>query len=318
MTRRASSILCCVILACAGSVASAQDAPPAEPILPSTEPDGPAKLRETLVRRRDMAEAMRSRLDEAIARIDRGEDVDLDAFEDFRGALGGDRPSGRGRGPQGVEPPAEGDNRARSMDRGVGRGVGPEAPGAAPGSNEEQRRMRAFVDQHLPLLAERLRAIEREDPEAPRRMLGRLGPRLREAMDAQSRSPELFQLRITELQQGFLIIESARRFRRVVETEGAESEAAKVARERFRTLAIEHYDTQVKVQQMEVEELEARIADLRAEIDRKVTNRDQEIDARIEDLLGAGRMEGDVRGPRERRREGQPESDERPRRPDPQ
>jgi uncharacterized small protein (DUF1192 family) len=318
MMRRASSILCGVVLACAGSVASAQDSPPAEQVLPSTEPDGPAKLRETLVRRRDMAEAMRSRLDEAIARIDRGEEVDPDGFEDLRGASGADRMAGRGRGPQGVEPPAKGDERMRPMDRGASRSDGLEGPIAAPGSNEEQRRMRAFVDQHLPLLAERLRAIERDDAEAPRRMLGRLGPRLREAMDAQGRSPELFELRIAELQQGFLIIESARRFRRVVEAEGAESVAAQDARERFRALAIEHYDTQLKVQRMEVAELEARIADLRAEIDRKVTNRDHEIDARIEDLLRAGRMEGDGPGARERRREGQPDVESRPRRPDPQ
>lgn len=178
--------------------------------------------------------------------------------------------------------------------------------------------MRAFVDEHLPLLAERLRTIEKDDPEAPRRMLGRLAPRLREAMESQSRSPEFFQLRITELQQGFLIIESARRFRRVVETEGADSEAANAARDQFRALAIEHYDTQVRVQQMEVAELEARIAELRSEIDRKIADRDREIESRIEGLLRDGRGEGDVRGPRERRREGQPESNERPRRSDPQ
>lgn len=323
MIRRVSAMMCCVPLAWTGTITSAQEStppgsPPVEQTPPAAEPEGQAKLRETLVRRRDMAEAMRARLDEAIARMDRGERVDLESFEDFRGVLGGDRPAGRGQGPQGMEPPGEGQDRSRPMERGIRRGGGPDVPDATPGSIEEHRRMRAFVDEHLPLLAERLRTIEKDDPEAPRRMLGRLAPRLREAMESQSRSPEFFQLRITELQQGFLIIESARRFRRVVETEGAESEAAKAAREQFRVLAIEHYDTQVRVQQMEVAELEARIAELRSEIDRKITDRDREIDARMEGLLRDGRGEGEGRGPRERRREGQPDGEARPRRSDPQ
>lgn len=252
-------------------------APPPTVVEGQTGPDA-ARLRESLERRRALVESMRVRLDEAIARLDRGEAVDAD-LADGRGfmlEMGEEGPNGP-RFQRGGRPDAR-------------PGAGPGEPGQQP-SMEEIRRLRALIDENLPLLAERLRAAERSDPQAAPRMIGRIAPRLREALDAKDRSPEVFRLRVLELEQGFELLDAARRTRRVIEAEGADSASAVDATARFRELAATHFDTQVQLQSAEVADLEARIADLRAEIDRKTTHRDEEIDARVDQVLRNSRPE---------------------------
>ena len=323
MMLRTPTLALSILLALAGNT-HAQDAPAPPTPTPATPPpatpsaeqtETPERMREMLVRRRDAAEMFRARLDEAIARLDRGEPLDPAAFAELRESMG-DRPFMRGR--------AGGDDEMarRPEDRRAERREGPDGGPAnapfQPGSIEETRRMRAFVDENLPLLAERLRAMEQQDPEGPRRMLGRLGPRLREAMDARQHSPELFALRVEELQQGFAVIEAARRTRAVISAEGAESPSARDAIERFRAIASDHYRTQVRLQEREVAELEARLADLRAEVQRKTESRDAEIDARVQNLI-KGWPEGGPEGgrgerQRDRQRENEPDDPREPRR----
>jgi uncharacterized small protein (DUF1192 family) len=272
----------------------AQDSPsPAPPPTVVEEQTGreAARLRESLERRRALVESMRERLDEAIARLDRGEAIDAD-LADGRGfmlEMGEEGPNGP-RFQRGGRPDVRPGGGARGGGFDGQAGGGPGEPGQQP-TMEEIRRLRALIDENLPLLAERMRAAERSDPQAAPRMIGRIAPRLREAFDAKERSPEVFKLRILELEQGFEVLDAARRTRRVVEAEGAESPSAVEAKARFRELAAAHFDTQVQLQSAEVAELEARIADLRAEIDRKTTHRDEEIDARVDQVLRGSRPE---------------------------
>ncbi len=267
--------------------------PPPTVVEGQTGPEA-ARLRESLERRRALVESMRVRLDEAIARLDRGEAVDAD-LADGRGfmlEMGEEGPNGP-RFQRGGRPdarPGAGTRGGGFDGQAGGTGVGPGEPGQQP-SMEEIRRLRALIDENLPLLAERLRAAERSDPQAAPRMIGRIAPRLREAFEAKDRSPEVFRLRILELEQGFELLDAARRTRRVIEAEGAESASAVDAKARFRELAAAHFDTQVQLQSAEVADLEARIADLRAEIDRKTTHRDEEIDARVDQVLRNSRPE---------------------------
>ncbi|MBX3316514.1 MAG: hypothetical protein KF902_06580 [Phycisphaeraceae bacterium] len=261
----------------------------------------PARLRVALERRRDLAEAMRARLDEAIARLDRGEAIDPDLI-DNRSPMGGPEEI-RGDGPRGPR---------------AGRPDGREIPGGRPGegggvSHDEIQRLRGFIDENLPLLAERLRASERMDPQAAQRMIARIAPRLREALESRARSPEVFRIRVVELEQGFQLLELARRTRRIVETEGAESQEAVAAMATFREHATAHFDTQIRLQRAEVAELESRLLELRAEIDRRTSQREAEIDARVEDVLrysrpdrpqGTNRPERTPPGEGQRRRPG--------------
>ncbi|MBX3362848.1 MAG: hypothetical protein KF912_14205 [Phycisphaeraceae bacterium] len=252
--------------------------PPVAPARAASDVNDPARLRESLERRRDVAESMRARLDEAIARLDRGEAIDPGLVE--------------GRAPFGGPDDnwADGPRGAR-----VGRPEGRENPVGRPGeggdviSNEEIRRLRGFIDENLPLLAERLRASERMDPQAAQRMITRIAPRLREALESRARSPEVFRIRVVELEQGFQLLELARRTRRIVETEGAESQEAMAAMASFREHATAHFDTQIRLQRAEVAELESRLLELRAEIDRRTSQREAEIDARVEDVLRSSR-----------------------------
>lgn len=305
MMNRAVSILACSTISLLAGHSHGQESPAPTPS-PEAKAEAvpPERVREFLVRRRDAAEATRARLDEAIGRFDRGEPIDPAWFEELRDSVG-DRPFGRSRAGDFGEGRLDRDaapRERRGDDRVRDGREGPDGvtPGLQPGSPEESRRMRVFVDEHLPLLAERLRSIELEDPDGPRRMLTRLAPRLREAMEAKQRSPEMFELRVTELQQGFAVIEAGRRARAAIASEGADSPRAREAIDRFRTLASDHYRTQVRLQETEVAELEARVSDLRAEIRRKTESQDSGIASRVDALLRGG----PEIGPGERRREG--------------
>ncbi len=265
-----------LILACGLAVAGAwaQDSvpqPARDPAVSSPEGAERARMREMIVRRREVADGIRERLDDAIARLDRGEPFDSSLADGRLFPAGDEAPDSarwqRGGRPEGGAP-------------GAGMGGPPQPPSA-----EEVRRLRVFVDEHLPMLARRLREAERDDPQASPRMIGRIAPRLREALDSRERSPEVFRLRVQELEQGFQLLDAARRTRRVIESEGPGSPAAIDARARFRELAATHYDTQVALQREEVADLERRLTDLRAELDRKTNNRDAEIDERVDEVL---------------------------------
>lgn len=277
-----ASLLMVVGVASTGAFAQERAPTPSPPteVAPTGVSDR-ARLRESLERRRELTESMRVRLDEAITKLDRGEQIDAELAEG-RGFMPEMRDDGPGQRWRSDRPEARGAGGARVG--GMGAGEPPE-----PLSIEEVRRLRVFIDENLPLLGERLRIAEQNDPQAAQRMIGRIAPRLREAFEARERSPEVFKLRIQELEQGFQLLDAARRTRRVVETDGPESPAATEARARFRELAAAHFDTQLRLQNAEVAELEARIADLRAEIDRKTTHRDEEIDARVDEVLRSSR-----------------------------
>lgn len=282
------ALIVSLLLACgiASTGAFAQDAAPtSSPPTEVTPLEGSdrARLRESLERRRELTESMRVRLDEAIARLDRGEPVDAE-LTDGRGLVRETENEGPGPRWRGDRPDARGVGEARIG--GIGQGIGESVPTP---SIDEIRRLRVFIDEHLPLLAERLRIAEQNDPQAAPRMIGRIAPRLREAFEARDRSPEVFKLRVEELEQGFQLLDAARRTRRVVETQGAESPGAMEAKARFRELAAAHFDTQVRLQNAEVAELETRIAELRAEINRKTTHRDEEIDLRVGEVLRGSR-----------------------------
>lgn len=284
--RLAHIVALMIVLGATSTETRAQDAAPTAPV--PTVPDqaaGPdrARAKELLERRRALAETALARIDEAIAKLDRGEAVDP-ALVEGRGPFAGqgdDFPDGQ-RGPRA--------GRADPRDEGAAPRMGPGDPGQPP-SIEETRRLRVFIDEHLPLLAARLRDVEKHDPQAASRMIGRIAPRLREAFEARERSPEVFGLRIEELEQGFELLDAARRTRRILDTEGADSQAAADATARFRELTAAHFDTQVKLQRAEVADLEARVAELRLEIDRKTTHRDAEIDQRVAEVLRNTRPE---------------------------
>lgn len=283
------------------------DAPPPAERGPEVER---VRLRETLERRRDAVEQSRMRIEEALRRLENGEPMEAirrDIPSIDWGMGGPDRARGEGR-----PAPNEGAAR-RPRDRAFEEHAPPTSSSLSP-AVEDPAAMRRFVDEHLPRLAERLREMEAHDPEAGGRMLRRLGPRLRETMGMRGRSPETFSARVEELRLSLDMVEEARRVRRAIETEGPQSERAIEARRSLRTLAEQHFDAQARVQQIEVRELEAHVAELRAEIERKAQERDAAIDRRVEDLVrdlppgpeATGRRErrdgADRETPRERRR----------------
>src|SRR5690606_259293 len=112
-----------------------------------------------------------------------------------RGAAEGSDDEGRPE--RGSYPDRRGDGRGRPLDpRGEER-RGERRPEL---SEEELAEERAFVEERLPRLGERLREIEAKNPEAARRMLNRLSPRLREICSLTETDPDLAERRLEQMQ----------------------------------------------------------------------------------------------------------------------
>ncbi len=146
----------------------------------------------------------------------------------------------------------------------------------------EPVRLLEILKEASPEFAARIETLRGTDPEAADRMIGRMGPRLREALQAREQDPELFRLRVNEIRSGIELFDAARAYGQAVRS--ADPAAITAAESSLTEAANTHFDVRVAMQEREMQSLAARIEELRAELDRKKSERQSMVDGFVEHM----------------------------------
>lgn len=246
----------------------------------------PAALRARLVRRLEELKRDEARLSEALSRIDKGE-APGEIARTIRAEVRNDRDEKRN-------------------DQSTNSRPGPR-PRPAADEPFDRDRVLAAMKEHLPALSERFETWRQHDPEGAERVLSRFWPHIGEAIALKERDPALFDLKRTELESRFGMMESARAYTRAQMDRTTEGREARVtaARAKLREAIGEQFDARMALQAREIEGLTKRLAELLANHERQTGRRDQAIDeqtARVTDPQGG--TEGPKRRPKDDRRPG--------------
>ncbi len=271
----------------ASSLALGQpDAPaPDRPHQGAREPLDPAKVREDLVNRLERSRAYALDLERAVAALDAGADP--------RAALDAIREPWRGPGPRSDDPrPDPQPDRTGDQPRFVRL------------TEEELTQAEAFVREHVPRIAARLDQARASDPEAARRMMFYLGPRIREVMRSQERGEDLFQARVEELGAMADVLDAMRAYREASRGPERSPETLASARIALREVILRQFDLNITVQRIEMHDLERQLDERRAEIARRLEMRDRLVDEMLrrstEDPRDGRRRRGDSAEPSRR------------------
>ncbi len=287
---------------------------------PGRQPiDGP-RAKERLDRR--LAELTRAEeiVREAQRRIDAGEspaDVMREADEATR-SLFREAMQDRFRSPR----PERGGEDQRPQD---GEPRGPGGWRGGPLSQEEREKIAEFVKEHLPVLHGKLETIRANDPAAADRLLMRLAPRVREALSAQRRDPDLFRLRVDDIRAGLDVIDAVTALREARQA-SKPAEQLTALRETLRGALMRQFDVRIQLQEFEVQALKKRIASIESEVASKKERRSELVDELASQMENSDFRKPGPRddGPGSDAGPGMPQSDrdpgrpnrDRPRRPD--
>lgn len=238
----------------------------------------PGALKARLERRLEEVTREQVRLRKALERLGKGEPP-----EDIGRGLPMSRRPGRSveRRPEGGEGRGE-----RPMDGPNGfRGDGPHAEG----SPQEHEQLLALLHEAMPGLAAKVDEVSRIDPEAGRRMIAHWAPRLREAAELKRNDPELFDLRMNELRQGWTVIEASRAARELSrpshdKDDGIEDKRAKSRGDLKEALA-RQFDARLAMQSHEVSALEKRLAELKSHLEEQRAARETRISETLDRIL---------------------------------
>jgi hypothetical protein len=250
------------------------------------------EMRQRLAQRRQELAEIQKKLDEAQKLADSPDVSDAQVTESmdslrtqlrqmiFSGMSGGE---GRGDwwgGGGGAGGGGEGDG-----PDGRGRG-GPKDGNAdwdKPVTQDEVDKALAWVDEHMPRLAPRLRKLEKEDPEAIKRIMQRMRPRLAEMQEMFKENPEAAKIRIAEWQAGMRVVDSIRVFRDKTKNAAPASEIGS-AREELKAALAEHYDAQLEVQEIDIDQLKERADRAQEKIDERRAKRDAWLAERLSEI----------------------------------
>lgn len=259
-------------------------------------------IRARLERRLEEITREQSRLREALERLGRGESP-----EDVgRGLPMGRRPGrdGEPQGPGAGERPKDGlRGGPRGGPRDGVRGDDGERGGPgeamrdarrgegerAEGSPEEHEQLMALLRESMPRLAARIDEATKTDPEAGKRMMTRWAPRLREAAELKRHDPELFDLRMAEMRQGWTVIEASRAARELGKAshdkdEGIADKRTK-AKDELKAALAAQFDARLAMQSHEVSALEKRLSELKGHLDEQRAAKDARVGETMDRIL---------------------------------
>jgi hypothetical protein len=244
-------------------LAQPEDAPPRPPMSQERTPDDPQEAQRYLERRIEELEKRRERMREALRKIREGVPV-REAMRDL---------DPRGDGPPGFDRRPDRHEARPFSDRERERPRQPVTP-------EQRAHALAFLREHLPRVADRLDALEKSSPEAVDGGYARLVPRVLDAESLIHRDPELFKLKLAEIEGTIDVAEAIRAFR---EADAAEDPTRITeTRAKLREALSRQMDIRIELQMREINALTRQLEDLKADVEKRRTNRDASLDATIE------------------------------------
>jgi hypothetical protein len=156
---------------------------------------------------------------------------------------------------------------------------GPPPPAAGKMSREE---VLDFLNKEFPEIGKRFQDANKDNPGITARILDRMEPNIREIIA--ERDPDMKALRRENFENGFEVMRATREFIEAHRKE-PQADATKEKADKLRTLLGTHFDLQIKLHKQEIVILERRIKQLRDELEKQPTDRQQFIEKRIEDLM---------------------------------
>ncbi len=250
---------------------------------PGEQESNPRVLRARLQVRLEETRRLEVRLQEAIARLDKGEGADA-VLKDVENRQ-----------------PDRADPRPDFKD--------PQKPL----SKQERDELFNFLKEHMPRAADLLQPGA-DHAEVTDRVLSRFAPRIREVLLLKTSDPKLFTFRVDEMRATFDVLASSRDLGTAVREKKADAEDSAIAG--IKDAVARRFDAQLAAQRLELESLGGRMESLKAEIDRRSANRDAAVDEESAKTIERARRFEAGRGNREKAAKGEKGQDPQ-RRPDP-
>lgn len=274
-----------------GSLAVAQDAPPAE----RGEGD-PARLRGLLERRMEMLERQEERLREIMDRLDAGESP-AEIFAELRErgelALLGEfgREFGRGGGPEGLRGLRGGPEGRPGVDGGQDGGEAPTAEDYTIWRN----RIMAFFEEHAPEMAKRLREGG-DSPEAQRAVL-RLRREVARLIEMKEQGSEEFRPALERLRNGMRIADVLGRVRQAALSGTLDDATLRMLRRELSEIVAKQFDAELAAREEFLTRMGERLAGAREKLERERAERSQRIEREVQTMLDRATRGGEEPGP---------------------
>jgi len=145
-------------------------------------------------------------------------------------------------------------------------------------SPQTRAKMHQFIRENFPDLWKNLEEVSVRDARSGDRLLARMSPRIQEILLLEESQPELAKMKIEEMQAGLAFVQASRLLRRTMnDPEVTDTDRAN-AMNQLRMLAARRFDVQLKAKQYEIDQLEARLNELRSTVDQILQRRDDEIE----------------------------------------
>jgi uncharacterized coiled-coil protein SlyX len=159
---------------------------------------------------------------------------------------------------------------------------------------EDREHALAFLRENSPMLGTRFDNLVKSDPEAADRILGHMMGRIREAEKLKDSNQPLFGLKIREMEGGAAVVDALRVYRDAKNATPQDPARLGQATEQLRTALARQLDVRLSLQENEIDSLTKRLADLKADLDKKRTGKEEAINSMVQKVKdGKDLREGD-------------------------
>ncbi|GMV26143.1 MAG: hypothetical protein AMXMBFR58_21740 [Phycisphaerae bacterium] len=163
-----------------------------------------------------------------------------------------------------------------------------------PVTDEDVTRILAWMDEHMPRLSKRAHELQQTDPEALKRIVQRMRPRVGELERLAKENPQAAKIRIEEWQAGLQVVEAGRELRDKI-TSNAPGDQVEAAREQVKAALAAQFDAQLEVQASEVAAFTARVERAKVRLDERRASREAWLKERLAEIE-AGQIEKPGKG----------------------
>ncbi len=157
---------------------------------------------------------------------------------------------------------------------------GPRPPSWREMSDKQRGELHHFMDEHFPRMVVELDRLKESAPKRYERRMERVAPEMRRLMDIGERDPHRATVMIRERQVGLQLQQLARNYQAASE----DDEKARI-RKSVRELASQEFDNRLERRNMEVRQLETKLAELKSRLSEMESVREDMLDRRTRELL---------------------------------